>query len=343
MNRGASAHETAGMRHVSPTEPSDAARQAEKKARHLEVLTIIYLISATIVLYLTLGSSQAMRAAWFEDLLSLIPPIVFLIASRIDDRDPGRRFPFGLHRATSIGHLASGLALLLMGLYLVYSSAMSLLAGHHPTIGSVTLFGEAFWLGWLMLPALLWTGIPAVFLGRAKQPLAEQIHNKVLYADADMNAADWKTAGAAFIGVLGVGLGFWWADAAAALVVGADILKDGVVNTKSATTDLLDQEPTKVDHTGTDPIIDRVREALEALPWVTRADVRLREQGQMLLGNAFLELDAVPETGQELCRRLAEARDAARGVHWRIQDVVVTPNEAHRRDEDQPKSGETSS
>lgn len=326
------------MRDVPEAQLSDEARKAEKQAQRLEVWTIFYLISAVIILYLTLGSSQAMRAAWFEDLLSLIPPIVFLIASRIDDRRPGRRFPYGLHRATSIGHLASGLALLVMGAFLVYSSSRSLLAGHHPTIGSVTLFGEAFWLGWLMLPALLWTGIPAVFLGRAKQPLAEKIHNKVLYADADMNAADWKTAGAAFVGVLGVGLGFWWADAAAALVVGADILKDGLVNTKSATTDLLDQEPTKVDHTGTDPVLDQVREALEALPWVTHADVRLREQGQVLLGDAFLEMEAVPVSGPELCQKLREARDVARRVHWRVQDVVVTPNEAHPPDESPPMS-----
>jgi divalent metal cation (Fe/Co/Zn/Cd) transporter len=62
-------------------------------------------------------------------------------------------------------------------------------------------------LGWLMLPALAWSGLPAVFLGRAKISLAEELHNKVLYADAKMNKADWLTASAAMVGVVGIGSG----------------------------------------------------------------------------------------------------------------------------------------
>jgi len=42
-----------------------------RKARRLEWLTIAYLVSAVGLLALVLGSSQAMKTAWFEDLLSL--------------------------------------------------------------------------------------------------------------------------------------------------------------------------------------------------------------------------------------------------------------------------------
>lgn len=37
------------------------------------------------------------------------------------------------------------------------------------------------------------------------------MHDKVLHADAKMNKADWMTAAAALVGVLGIGLGWWWA------------------------------------------------------------------------------------------------------------------------------------
>jgi hypothetical protein len=47
--------------------------QLLNKAVRLEWLTIAYLLSAVAVLYLTLGSSQAMKAAWAEDILSLLP------------------------------------------------------------------------------------------------------------------------------------------------------------------------------------------------------------------------------------------------------------------------------
>ena len=63
-----------------------------------------------------------------------------------------------------------------------------------------------------------------MFLGRAKMKLAQKLHDKVLYADADMNKADWMTAVAAMVGVAGIGIGLWWADSVAALVISASIL-----------------------------------------------------------------------------------------------------------------------
>lgn len=48
-----------------------------KKAKRLEWITIIYLISTAVVVYLTMGHSQAMKTAWFEDMISLTPSISF--------------------------------------------------------------------------------------------------------------------------------------------------------------------------------------------------------------------------------------------------------------------------
>jgi divalent metal cation (Fe/Co/Zn/Cd) transporter len=183
-------------------------RATLRKARRLEWLTIAYLVSAVALLALVLSNSQAMKTAWAEDLLSLIPPIAFLIAMRINLRPPTKRFPYGFHRTVSVAHLCSALALFAMGGYLLVEAVLTLIRAEHPTIGSVELFGRTVWLGWLMLPALAWSGIPAVFLGRAKIRLAEELH-KVLYADAKMNKANWLTAGAAMVGIVGIEFGLW--------------------------------------------------------------------------------------------------------------------------------------
>jgi len=45
-----------------------------------------------------------------------------------------------------------------------------------------------------------------------------------------MNKANWLTAGAAMVGVVGIGFGLWWADAAAAAIIPLDITEDGVSN-----------------------------------------------------------------------------------------------------------------
>ena len=49
------------------------------KAVRLEWITLGYLITVVIAMYLVMGSSQAMKSAWLEDVLSLIPSLVFLI------------------------------------------------------------------------------------------------------------------------------------------------------------------------------------------------------------------------------------------------------------------------
>lgn len=306
-------------------------RETLRRARRLEWITIAYLVSAVGLLALVLGSSQAMKTAWFEDLLSLIPPIAFLISERYNSRAPTERFPYGFHRTVSVGHLCAALALFAMGGYLFVESVAKLVAAEHPTIGAITLFGHTFWLGWLMIPALLWSGLPAVFLGRLKMPLARELHNKVLYADADMNKADWLTAAAAMVGVVGIGFGLWWADAAAAALISLDITKDGLKNLRHAVNDLMDQTPTTVARDATDPLRDRVAAKLGGLPWVEDAEVRLREEGQVYFGEAFV----VPLDDSHLTEKIEEALAELRDLDWRVHDIAIMPvRELPRRERD---------
>jgi cation diffusion facilitator family transporter len=307
-------------RRETPELPPELQRTL-RKARRLEWLTIAYLISAVILLALVLGNSQAMKTAWAEDLLSLIPPIAFLIAMRLSVRPPTERFPYGFHRATSIAHLCSAVALFAMGVYLLIEAILKLLTAEYPTIGSVELFGQTIWLGWLMLPALAWSAVPAVFLGRAKISLAEELHNKVLYADAKMNKADWLTASAAMVGVVGIGFGLWWADAVAAGLISLDIAKDGFSNLRRAVVDLMDQTPTTIDEDDADPLREKLASMLEDLDWVDKVEVRLREEGQVYFGEAFV----VPSNETNIMENIEDALKRARDLDWRIYDLALTP------------------
>jgi cation diffusion facilitator family transporter len=295
--------------------------RALRKARILEWSTLFYLLSVIAVMYLVLGSSQAMKTAWIEDMLSLVPPIVFLIASRIAVWSPNRRFPYGYHRAVSIAFLCASLALFTMGGWLLIDAFVGLINVEHPTIGSMTLFGQTIWLGWLMIPTLLYSALPAMWLGRTKLPLAAALHDKVLHADATMNKADWMTALAAILGILGVGLGYWWADATAAALISISILNDGFRHLKDVVFDLMDQRPTSVQRQQLDPVPERVRTYLEELPWVEEAAVRLRDQGHVFFGEAFIVLaeDSV---------RPSMLTDAARDcleLDWRLHDLSLVP------------------
>ena len=64
-----------------------------------------FLVVTVCLVYVVLGDSQAMKAAWIEDLLSFTPPLAFLIAVRVSRLPPTRRHPYGLHRSIGVAHL----------------------------------------------------------------------------------------------------------------------------------------------------------------------------------------------------------------------------------------------
>ncbi|MGB8704533.1 MAG: cation transporter, partial [Gillisia sp.] len=164
--------------------PSDL-QKAFDKAKKLEWITIFYQLSVVAVMYLTMGSSQAMKTAWLEDALGIFPSVSFLIAANFYNKKPNASFPYGYHRSYNIAFLASAIILFTIGVYMFIDSGMSLLKQEHPTIGLIQIFGHHFWLGWLMLVALVYSSGPAMILGFKKLPKAKKLHNKVLFTDAD--------------------------------------------------------------------------------------------------------------------------------------------------------------
>ena len=300
--------------------PPDKER-VHARAVRLERITIAYLASAIFVIYLTLGASQAMKTAWFEDILSLVPPIAFLIATRVRRRAPDRDHPYGWHRAMSIAYLVASIALFGMGAFLVFDAFTGLASFEHPSIGTVSLFEHEVWLGWLMIPAAAYSAFPAMMIGRMKLPLAKELHDKVLFADAKMNKADWLTGVAAILGVTGIAFGIWWADGLAAAVISGDILHDGIQNIRRAVADLMDASPVRVDASGREQLPSRIENEIKKLAWVREARVRMRDDGHVFFGEVFV----VPRNEEGLTRRLEEARDLALALDWRIHDLVMMP------------------
>src|SRR5205085_12257592 len=141
----------------------------------------------------------------------------------ISRREPDRQYPFGYERVVSAAYVGSAFALLGVGLLLLFDGAMKLAIAEHPTIGGFPLFGRVVWTGWLAIPVLLWCAIPAYFLGRAKRTAAEILYDKTLASDAAMNVANWQSAGAAILGIIGVAFGLWWADSVAAVLISAEV------------------------------------------------------------------------------------------------------------------------
>jgi divalent metal cation (Fe/Co/Zn/Cd) transporter len=295
-------------------------RNALRRATVLEWVTIGVLAVTVTVMFLVLGSSQAMRVAWIEDMLSFLPPIAFLVASRVIRRRPTEEHPYGFHRATGIAHLVAAVALLVMGGYLIVDSGAKLLTGEHPTIGGIELFGTTVWLGWLMIATLAVTSVAPVILGRVKLGLSEVLHDKVLYADADMNKADWTTGLAAIAGIVGIGIGWWWADSVAALLISLSILHDGVRNLSGAVGGLADARARTYDGRKPHPLADRIDDYLAGLAWTAEAKSRVRDEGHVFHIESFV----VPK-GHEMpsLDDIEGARAHCVDMDWKVQDMVI--------------------
>jgi cobalt-zinc-cadmium efflux system protein len=303
--------------------PADI-RLAAARARKLEWWTLAGMGSVVVVMYFAMGSSQAMKTAFLEDLLGLFPAISWLIATKLEPRPPTEKYPYGFVRVNSLAFLASAVVLTAMGAWLLFKGLTGLAMGEHPTIGPVDLFGQTVWLGWVMIAALAYSVVVPVVLGRTKTPLAEELRDKVLHTDADMQKADWQTGLAGMGGILGVGLGFWWADSAAAAVISLSILCDGVKNIRTASAELLDSIPRALGGTKMSSEARRLGARLEAM-W-PEGHVRLRESGRYILadvGNVH-----PPEQLPDLRELMGD------DPHWRLAKLSFTPPGCARAEED---------
>lgn len=297
-------------------------RTALRRAIRLEWITLAWMTGTVVLVALVAGQSQAMRAAWAEDMLSLLPPIAFLIAARRIRTSPDRHHPYGFHRSIGVAHLVAATALLVMGGYLAIDSVMTLVTVERPPIGLMMLGGQAFWSGWLMIAVMAVTCIGPVVLGLKKLKLSKQLHDKVLFADADMGKADWSTSIATIAGVLGVGLGLWWADSVAALLVSLSILWDGVKNLRASIGGLTDAEARTFDDSEPHSLTREIEVRAQHQEWVRDASARVRDEGHVFHAEVFV----VPQPGMSpSLEQIVELRETIHELDWKVHDVVVAP------------------
>ena len=310
------------MRHItSVLEFPTHLNKSYAKAIKYEWISLIYMISTTIFSFLVMSNSQTMKTIWLEDMLGIIPPLSFLISSRIVQWKPNNNFPYGFHRVTSMAFLSSSLALFILGVYLLFDGTVVLLTFDHPSIPNVFFFGESIWLGFIMIIALLWSSVPSTFLGHIKLPLAKRLYDKILFADSKMNKASWMSGFASIFGIIGIGLGFWWADALVGIIISFSIIHDGYTNLKQSILDLLDEVPKELGKSTTDPMIHKINHLISKESWIESGEIRCRDEGHVFFCDVFI----VPKKEDISIIKIQNLHDKIKKLNWRLNDVVIMP------------------
>lgn len=311
----------AGETHVDKLPP--AVRETLKQAERLEWWNIFWTVTIIIVMGLVLGQSQTMKTAWIEDTLGLVPPIAFLIAARMERRGKrSHKFPFGFERVNGLGFFLAAVALAATGALLLWDSAMTLVAAEHATVGSVRLFGHDIWLGWLMIGAQIYAMIPPMIIGRKELPLAEKLADKLLHTDALMNKANWMTGAAGIAGIVGLGLGWWWADSLAAAFISFDILHDGFKAIRSSTAELVDGTPRALASAKISEEAEALETALKAR--YPDATISLRETGRLIRAEVH---GCLPDEPIDLDAHWPGKKRRS----WRLTQVAFVPAGAKRK------------
>ena len=291
-------------------------REDMKAARSLEWWNIFWTITYVAALGLAMGSSQAMKTAWIEDILGLIPPVVFLISERYERKAANRRFHYGYDRVNGLGFLIAAVALAAVGLFLLKDALSSLLAQEHVTVGTVRILGHDVWLGWFMLAAQLYASVPPAIIGHKELPLAKRLRDKLIHTDALMNKANWQTGLAGFLGIALLGFGLWWADAVAAALISLSIILDGWRALKVAIAELIDGVPHDLEGGEREEDARAIETALQAM--FPDARVLLRETGRYIRAEV---VGAAAPRDFDLTKLEIEGLECM----WRLDSIAFRP------------------
>jgi cobalt-zinc-cadmium efflux system protein len=284
--------------------------------QRLEYWNIAWTISIIAAMGLAMGGSQAMKTAWVEDSLGLVPPIAILVALRYEARASNRRYHYGFDRVNGLGFLIAAVALAAVGVLLLKDAVGTLIAAEHVTIGSTRIFGHDLWLGWFMLAAQAYATIPPLIIGRKELPLARRLRDKLVHTDALMNKANWQTGVAGSLGVAGLGLGYWWADSVAAALISRSIILDGWKALRVATSELVYGVPCELGEARLSDDAKAVAGALrKAFP---KSRVLMRETGRYMRAEV---VGASPPAGFDVRTFEIPGLDD----RWRLDSVAFRP------------------
>ncbi|OBH91199.1 MULTISPECIES: cation diffusion facilitator family transporter [unclassified Mycobacterium] len=271
------------------TGTDDAAerRQANRAVAVSAVgLALTGLVELAIAL---LSGSVALLGDALHNLSDVSTSVLVFVGFRASRKVPTERYPYGYERAEDLAGI--GVALVIWG-----SAAVAAFE----SVNKLLRHGGTGYVGWGIAAALV--GIAGnQLVARYKLVVGRRIRSATMVADAKHSWLDALSSAGAMLGLIGVALGWGWADAVAGIVVTGFICHVGWEVTSDIAHRLLD---------GVDPEIITTAEAVAAtVPGVTHAHARARWTGRTLRVEVegFLDPQTPLAAADRIGRLVAEA------------------------------------
>jgi cation diffusion facilitator family transporter len=277
-----------------------AHRQAANRAVAVSAVGLAVTGGVEMALALFTGSVGLLGDA-LHNLSDVSTSAVVFLSFRVSKRRPTPHFPYGYERAEDLAGL--GVALVIWA-----SAVLAGIESYRKLVGHSTTSH----VGWGMVGAVLGiVGNQAV--ARYKLATGKRIQSATLVADARHSWLDALSSAGAFVGLVGVGLGYRWADPVAGFVITAFIAHVGWEVTTEIAGHLMDA----VDAS----LTEQAHAAAEGVAGVLDAEVRGRWSGRTLRLEIEVELAAKAT--------LAEAAHVSQAVEAAVFNAVGEARHVH--------------
>ena len=241
--------------------------------------------------------------------LDLVASGFALAAVRTARKPADHEHPYGHGRAENLASFGEGVILLVAAIGIAYEGVRRLLGA--PVEVDPALYAIGLMAGTIVLE-----------IGRATVLLrsARRWSSPALAAGAQNRMADVLSSAGVLSGLIGVRLGYAWADVAAALLVAVLIFRSAGLLVYRSGDILIDRAPSGVE--------EAVRQTIAGVSGVRRVGaVRVRRSGGRMLGDA--RVSARPTLSVEGAQRLTgEVLTAVRGAHPDLELSLVVESQS---------------
>ena len=289
-----------------PLPPAQVARETVDRgdANRAIAVSAVGLSAAGLVelAIALLGGSVGLLSDALHNLADVSTSLVVFIGLRVSRRPASNSHPFGWERSEDIAGLGVALAIWVSAAFAGYLSVHKLFVH-----GSTTDVGYGI--------AAAAVGVVAnQVVARYKGRVGRRIQSATLIADAQHSWLDALSSAGAMIGLVGVAVGWSWADAVAGLLVTGFICHVGYEVTSDLVKHLMDAvEP---------GVVVAATTAATQVEGVAHAHVRARWMGRTLLVEVegfvapATTIDAAEITGRAVEAAVRDAVPEVRVVRW---------------------------
>jgi cation diffusion facilitator family transporter len=286
---------------TSPRHDERGHRRAANRAVAVSAAGLALTGGVELILAFVTGSVALLGDA-IHNLSDVSTSAVIFFGFYISKRRPSTSYPYGFERAEDLAGLGVALVIWASAAFAGYESYLKLVS-----------HGETSHLGIGMAAAAL--GIVGNFaVSRYKAHVARKIQSVTMEAEANHSWLDTVSSLGALVGLIGVALGFRWADPIAGFAVTLFIVHVGYAVTREIVRHLMD---------GVEPEhLVAAERAAESIPSVRSATARGRWMGRSLI----LEIEGAlagdttiaqaGKVGEEVETAVYEAVGEARQVRW---------------------------